>query len=953
MLISILLTIALLVFLAAGIVWSIFLRRMRKTRVRCIGIVASLILSIILTIVLRSTVFSADTILPWIGAKLEPAVMDLLGEIPALCEAVLGAVAGLITPLLFFVIFLILNFISWIVYLLITLIRGARMKELDEESSYANVPTIVMAVVQTLIIFVVWLIPLAAYTSIATVTMESISESQILEDDAQAGLDMALNDYVKPLDDNIVINVFRVFGGTAITNTMTDFEVGGNTVHFNKELKTLADLACDVVALTQTEMDQYGSEQEEALYHLAEAFRKSEVLPVIGSELIHGATGAWMEQKDFIGMGREDIYIDESGTFDHFTDLMIEILYEDSAPGREQVLCDDISTFADVMGVMIRGGVFNSLGNSDGMVDALSREGVINNVVTLMGSNPGTKVLIPEITNIGVRSISDTLGIQDDTGAVYNNMVSSVAEGLNLARTQVGEAQLAAVSAVVWEAFDDAGMPVNKDMVDGYAAAMIESLIPTDISQAVTENDVKAFFAIYAWSAENVGAVTAAANDPTVTLSTSDANWRSALSGTVFANMSDDALSATGPAILARFNNKLYQASTAADDEQALAYRNEAESIIRLEYASRLSIAAQIMFREAAETLEADLLTIRAVASLRAPELMKDFSQLVTLQDLLLDVYESADHINAETIAHEAAAIESVFRAAQQFLKDTEGSSELELDTIASSVGTILDELGGTAFFGRERAADLFTAVLQSSMVRDKADLDIVTATKLAQKGSEGETLNYGQTFVTISKTVSVMESMNKNNGELTDEEVEELIRDINPQSAGMMEIYITPERMEESYEVPEHHAGTAAPLVSNMFSYMADVEMDDAQYKKEATATNNVLSLTMAARDNANDDESNNSLFGADGVFGKSAADTLDELMSSKSLAHSLNETDYDHDPFEVSTMMNQDADEKGEMENAIRDYYSENNDAESYETLGNIASLFGLDPIENILGE
>ncbi len=959
MFISVLLTIALLAFLAGGIVWSIFKRRMRKTRVRCIGIGVSLVLTIILTIVLRSTVFSADTLLPWIEAKLDPSAMELFGEAPALGEAVLGAVAGLITPLLFFVIFLILNFISWIVYLLINLIRGASMKELDEDTPYNHVPTIIMAVAQTLVVAIVWMIPFAAYTSIATAAMESVSQSGMLEGEEQEGFDVALNDYVKPLNENIVLGVFRVFGGTAITNVMTDFQVDGQTAHLKDEVEALTGLICDFTTLSEVDMEEYGSKQAAALNHLAKSFQKSTILPLVGGGLIHDATAAWMENEDFGGMGREEIYIDKSGTLDGFTDLMIEILYEDSVKGKQQQLCDDITTITNVMGIMINNGAFKSLGDSDGMVHALSDEGVISEIVKNLGSNPSTKVLIPEITNIGVSSIADTLGIRDNTGEVYDNMIASLTEGLNRARYQTEDAQLIAVSEVVWESFDDAGMPVSEDMVDGYAAAMIESLISDNKSRTVTENDVKAFFAVYAWSASSTKVIAVQGNDPTVPLSASDANWRDALSGTVFAGMSDERLAKTGPAILARFNVKLYQASTATNAEQAQTYRDQAANIIETEYASRLNLAAQTMFREAAQTLEVDLSSIRAAASMQSHDLMKNHTRLITLQDLTLDVYASADHITAGNIEHEAAAVELVFVAAQRFLKDTEGASELKLNTIASSVGTILNELGSTAFFGEEKAADLFTAILQSEMVRDKADLDIVTATKMAEAGADDEKgdVDYVKVFLTISRTVSMMETMNKDRDDLSDDDIDTLLRDIDPQSAGMMEIYITPERMEESYEVPERHAGTAAPLVSNMFNYMAEPEeaMTDEQYKKEATATNNVLTLTMAARDNANDGNPDSSLFGEDGVFGKSAADTLDELMASKSLAHSLRETEYDHDPFEVSTMMQRDEerDEKVEMEDAIRDYYKDNNDAESYETLGNIADLFGLDPIDTILGK
>ncbi len=960
MLISLILIIAALAFLALGSFWSIWQRGLRKTRVRLIGIAASLVLSIVITVILRSTLLTSldlETVLAWVGAKLDPALMELLSAAPTLRQIVFGTAAGLVTPILFFLIFLILNFISWIVYLVIGLIKGASMKEKDAKSPYALQRTIVMAVVQTLIILMVWLVPIAAYAGVAPGALKAISESDVLDDGTQQVVDTVYQDYVKPLDDNAVVNVFRVFGGKAVTDSMMNFQVNGTTVSISEELETLADIACQAITLTKNDFANYGSAQESALIGIVDSFAESHILPQAAGEVVHSATGAWMNDQSFVGLDKSFVYIDPTHMFDDFTDTLLEILYNDSEKGNEQALCSDLRTTADILCIMIRSDVFSSLGESDAMVNALSQSGVVNNVVTALGSNNSMKVLIPEITNIGVRSIASTLNVKENVESVYDDMMDDIAIALNDAKGKNGDVQIKAVTESLVDAFDEAGMAVDPQVVESYAATMVTDIIEQSGEDAITTDTIKGFFALYAWSIEE-----STKSEQSAIQNTTEAlgfgfgkDWKESLKGTVYANKTEEELKMSGPAILARMTLKLSQIGEDTDPEKEAQIREEAKYIIENEYGNRLNPSAMNSLLKATVEVTVSNDSIRATASMQNPTEMAKETHLITLDVLLLDVKTAAESIDPAMLAKEAAAIETVFSAAQQLLAETGGKNDIKLDTVASAVGLILDEMGGTSFFGEEKASELFTAVMQSETVRKTADIDVITATKLAQAGTpeKGEKLNYQQTFVGISQSVTIMENMNKNNGELTDEEIEEMIRNINPQTAGMLEIYVTPDRLENSYDVPHDYSLTAAPLLSNMFHYMADADMDEAQYKKESKAINNIMTLTMAARDNANDQNHNRTLFGADGILGKEARPALDDLMASKSLAYSLSVTKFDEDPFELSELMheNEERSEAEELREAIRGYYADHHDEETYKTLGLMAKLFGIGDIADII--
>ncbi len=966
MLINVLLTAAALLFLAGVVLWSVFLRRLSKTRIRFITVLVSLVLSIVATVVLK-TVFPmyTENILAWIGAKLNPAFMELLQAVPSLCQIVLGATSGMLTPIAFFVIFMTLNFLSFIIYLFITLIMGARTKkkakddddESPREAPVSKVWSLVLSLVQGLIILAVCLIPLASYSSIAPIVVTSVSEAEILPEQVQTTVDNVMDSYIKPIDDNAVVNVFRLFGGSLLTDSMTDFQVGTHTVHINDEIETLTDLVCHAVVLTQNNFADYDSKEEEALLVIAESFGKSEILPTVAGELVYGATDAWMNGEKFVGIDSSFVYIDKSGTFEGFIDMLLEVMHNDSAPGNEQALCNDLTTTAKILNIMIRSDLFKHLGDSEAMMDALSEPGVISGIVVELESNESmSEKLVPEIVNIGLRIVAKSLGVEAHVESVYDDMLRSIAANLNSSKTKNDEAELAAVTEAVTKAMDDAGVPVDAEMVESYAAIMIAELVDTNPAGEVTINDVKAFFALYAKETEKStapeGEQAFAGNHTTALFgTTAEADWREVLKGTKYEGMSDEELAACGPAVLGRVHVTLSAVSATNDEEERRSIREEAARILCEEYAGygTMSESAQESLATAVSTLNILPDQVAVAASISSPDTM--ITQLITLDMLLLDGREAGTK-DADTIARDAAAIEKVFQTAREILAVTSDSKELNLEELASSVGMILDEIGATSLFGQEKSAALFTAVIQSDTVREKADLDMTTATLLAQKGSTGDNLSYQQTFVTISQTVTTMENMNKNNGELTEKDIESLIRNINPQSAAMMEVYITADRLTGSYRVPARYSTTAAPLLSNAFHYMADADMSDEEYAKEALAINNVMTLLMAARDNVQS-SSSRTLFGKKGILGKDAVDAVDDLMSSQSLAYSLRQTEFENDPFELSGLMKQtdDTDERKELENAIRWHYEEFHDEETYITLSLMAKLFGLGNIDDIL--
>lgn len=918
--VGILLLVVILVYLAASVAWSVFLRRFRKTRVRFFGVLASFVLSLVGAIITKSVLSGSDfaqgTLLPLIESNVSKEIAELLSGSPALLETIVGCAIALIVPLAMLVLFLVLNFFAWIVYLLIMLMRGAEMKEKDQEEEekpvYQLPLTIAMAVVQSLLVVIVWMVPIATYANLVPPVLNELTEAQIMDDNTQSVLETVQKDYVEPINQNAGVVVFRMIGVSPISDMLTNFTVKGEPIRMTDELGALTSLVCNVVRLGGSSFAEYGDEELATFDKITASFERSNLLPIIVSEIVHQATDAWKNDEEFIGVGSDVIRFDESGMFDGFTTTLIDVVHEDTAPGKTDAIRADLITIADLIEVLIKENVFDALENEDDMIETLAVDGVIEDMIVVLGSNDSMKILIPEITNIGVRAIGSTLGIKADNEAVYDELMTSVANGLNEVR--YSDDRVAAVTELLRAEFDDAGVIIEKSVVGFFAEAMVSDLLDSAGGRALDTDDVRAFFAVYAWSAENSSNSLEQSNDSTHTLAgtgkMTESAMRDLIRGTVY----------------------------------------EGKHIGQLKNSSAAALVETVRGKSASAVL--------LTKGLYSADTMT--SILVTIDELTLDPSSASEKINSYTVNTEAKAISSIFATAQKVLEETAESEELELEAVSDAIGEILDSLVASPTYGKRMVSNLFTAILQSELVRDAAMMDIKTATNLARRGSEGDDVNYKDTFKALAQTVAVMDSMNKNSGKLEDTEIVKLIETINPQSAGMIEEYVTPERMEEDYKMEKKQSEVAAPLISNTFGYLGNNDVED--YDKEAKAVNNVMSITMAARDNASDPDHNKSLLGDNGVLAdqgdtaaERAANIIESLMVSSAVKYSLDETEIEVDPFELSVFMERSKtdDEVELMKTAISNYYNTpgNKTEQNKQDLLNVAKLFGLTGVEEIL--
>lgn len=883
------------------------------------------------------------------GAEVVTAIEEILPYLeisPTALELVVQLTSALMLPLICLILFWIYAALSWVLYLIISLIFHRPMKEFNRNIPLSRLCGAGVGLVQGLVIVFVLLLPISAYLGIAVPTVDELVKQEILDADDPT-MDVVL-DAVDEINGSAVMTVYRTVGGRWIGSSMMQMKVANMDVKVEEELDSVIVLVQNITALGKTPIADYTSREAEYILAIGDAFGESKLIAPIMGDFLYGLTDAWINGEDFLGMAPLDMG-EEGALIQPMIDGLLEIVHGDAK--NPDALKADIKTIARMVSIMADSGMFANMSNTNGLLNSLGSDGVVNSIVVALGQNPSMKRLIPEITNLGIRAMGQALNIPQNVDAVHQNFMGTVAGDLNSISSLPEDQQISQLSAKLDKALDNAGVSIDDELLDFYATSMVHDLITNNPNGAVTENDVQAFFLLYA---NSVAEATVALSNQTQYIPLASTrplgDETNPYAGSIYENMTKEELSKCAATVLA---NVCVQLSTM--DAEAETFAQDAMAVVETAFVEILGEenVAMETIRNAEVTKAVTTKVIENTASLQSATEMEKTTTVVTMNDLLVDTKEAADKINEETLQNEADSVASIFNAASGLLdsigntgdgEGEEGSSNLNIADLANSVGTILDSLNQTASFGEEKTANLFTAVLQSETVRESVNLDMETATQMADKATSGGG-NYSQTMNTVAGTVNVMESLTSD-GNITEEELVDLIRNLTPQTAGMIEVFVTPARLIE-FGAPEEHSEVTSKLITSLFSYMAREDLKD--YDAEAKALNQVLNIALAAQD-SEDNKLFSSAEGVDDGVLPTARETVNILLGSQAIDYALVEalTDGENvtnfDPYGLGESIPEDSVEYQEFEAAVRQHHAEHPETNVlvYEAL---MAMFGME--------
>lgn len=482
-------------------VWALFSilialsRGLVKSRIRGICLIVGAGAAIAVTLMLRDWVVTEDFLheylIPWLEKLDQTLVVELLELSPSLREIVSKTVAALAAPLACFALFLIFSFLTWIIYLMITLPNKERVNRSVKRRRLAPLRAAVWGVFIWAIGATFLLLPITAYSELAEPVDEVLLESSLLEDEGTRETYETISEVLKSLDTG-VLKGYREVGGEWFCNTMCDFEIDDKNIHLAEEVDVFGPFVINLIELSETKLEEFGAREEEIFHELADQFEKSDLLPTLMGDIVKEATDSWLSGEKFMN-AKKPSFDETEDIFGPFFDQLLVVLNQDAE--NPDALRADFNTIAELITVFEENGLFEALSDREDLKDVLKKDGLTEQIVSVLNANSTMCVLVDEITDMGLRVIAEQVVAPDVSIEEYEPMMEDVASALTELKTMPEEDRREYMNAELDKALTDAGIEdLDSTLIDLYADRLESELLE---KETITADDVRDFFNKY------------------------------------------------------------------------------------------------------------------------------------------------------------------------------------------------------------------------------------------------------------------------------------------------------------------------------------------------------------------------------------------------------------------------------------------------------------------------
>ena len=961
-----------------GVGWA-FLVGVRRARVRAIVILSCFLVAVIAGII--CTNISYERFAPLLDLLRD---YEAMGDIVAfiensqpLQEAAVSTVGAIFAPMVFFLTFFTLSFLSFVVMWIVFLIMKIAGMKRGERST---VESLIYGIVPMLFTIFVFITPVAAYLDIVPGVLdmvETVTESEdefAADSNTTAALEM-IDTNVEKLNKAPMTVVYRALGGKLTCRWLTSIEVGTEKSDLATEVNGITSFAGGILELTDGDIKSYGESEAEAIKGLAASLDQSLLIPTLAGEFIYGATDAWLVQNDdFMGMEKPKFEDSTTKMFEESFDHILEAFHKDAR--QVNALRNDFNTLANIISILARDGVFAGMNgeNTDALVNTLSSGTTVNDLVIEIGKNESFKILITDITNIGMRAIGSSLKIPENADEIYAQFTDDIATALNDVKNSgmTEEEQKAQIVTAIRDAFAESGneLQLGDEVLGLYADTLLADFAEYD---QITATDVEEFFRVFAEVNDQDSPLDQSAKENPLTIPLGTAtdplreNKKEYTSPAYAGKTTEQLKKGSGAGMLATVLNKIVEESEKGQSDEE--FKTNVQDFLKVTYenyafetgkdASKADLFAVVALEKTSVSKD----NIGKTAVMQSAAELKVVTVKVTMEDLLVDAKAAAERLNSdEAVQNEAQAIQGIFGSAADIMdkissNDAENADGMELLTsVATSLGNVLDNLSATNSVGEEKTNVLLVAVFQSETVRDSANLDLKTATELAKAATEkdeyGNKNSFTETMQGISTGANIANKLSKDSENLTEDDIREMLENMTPQTANMLKVYMSEERI-MSFGVPEKNAPVSTELIQNLLAEMGN-KQKYSDYDSETKGILKLFNLATAASKNETDTQQ---VFNRGNVKGKldaTAEDTVNSIFSSDMVCNAITATLYKEqglvfNPFGLN--ISEGNEDYKDCKNAVEKYYQSYNGEKTDELryrVDAVAALFGVEGIE-----
>ena len=287
-----------------------------------------------------------------------------------------------------------------------------------------------------------------------------------------------------------------------VFDSLTTFRVNGEAAALTTEIHTLTQAYVSILPLNdEPDMANWGDIQYSAMENFLEKLSNSKIVMQIGSEMLSGACQAWSEGQSFLGLSLplEDVE-------DDTTKPILQALLVSLSKSTSETLKDDLHTIADMSRTLNKHQILRALASDNPDLMVVMQRAFLKDFLPLVSKSDRFNVIIPEVTNVALDSISKSLNmdlsnvkIPSGSCRLSENDITHLSEGFGDLAEFIreyqkieGEITLDNIEvlnlALAGQALDHLKVTsLLSNKVDILASAFIQSVIPDTAQESLTD----------------------------------------------------------------------------------------------------------------------------------------------------------------------------------------------------------------------------------------------------------------------------------------------------------------------------------------------------------------------------------------------------------------------------------------------------------------------------------
>ncbi len=353
---------------------------------------------------------------------------DLMVEVATVRELLCALASMLVAPVIYLPVFGIFRGILGLinrVFLTKLYIKKeegeeSRLRVADKKKNYLGMG---LGALCGLVLCVAIMLPTVGGLSVAGTLSHVLAE--YIDDEQTAEAVEAITDAAELNTTSVLVTAF---GGKAVYNLMTTYDVLGTKVSLAKEAKFFG--AVEGLALSIADENGDNDHRASAVRRFADSFEKSNAFPMLVVDVIETAKHDWAEGKEFCGIEKPSFGEDH----EDITDIFVACIERSSV----ETVKEDISDVAEVLAVVIENDGWDKIKNDP--VQFIADEQTTAQILEICIGNDRMYPAIDDICDYGIIELFKSFEAYDNTDEAYLELLEEVKAAAMLEGEAVNDA---------------------------------------------------------------------------------------------------------------------------------------------------------------------------------------------------------------------------------------------------------------------------------------------------------------------------------------------------------------------------------------------------------------------------------------------------------------------------------------------------------------------------------